>query len=80
MPTYTFRDKETLEEYDKTLSMSERETYLQENPHIQQIHRKTAQLIDSRNTTMGNNKPDAGFRDVLKTIKSHHKINNINDF
>ena len=80
MPTYTFRDTETLEEFDKVLSMSEREPYLKENPNLQQIHRKTAQLIDSRNTSACNNKPDAGFRDVLKTIKSHHKINNINDF
>ena len=80
MPTYTFRNTETLEEFDKMLSMSDREPYLKENPHIQQIHRKSPVTIDSRNTTMGNNKPDAGFRDVLKNIKSHHKINNINDF
>ena len=80
MPTYDFRNNETSEEFEKRLSMSDRETYLKENPHIQQIHRQSAQLIDSRNTTMGNNKPDAGFRDVLKNIKSHHKINNINDF
>ena len=80
MPTYTFKNTETLEEFDKVLKMSERETYLQENPNLKQIHRQSAVLVNSRNTTMGNNKPDAGFRDVLKNIKSHHKINNINDF
>jgi hypothetical protein len=80
MPTYDFRNNKTNEEFEKRLSMSDRETYLKENPHIQQIHRQSAQLIDSRNTTAVNNKPDSGFRDVLKNIKSHHKVNNINDF
>jgi hypothetical protein len=27
---------------------------------------------------LGLKKPDAGFRDVLKNIKSHHKRSNIN--
>jgi hypothetical protein len=80
MPTYSFRNKETLEEFDKFLKMSERETYLEENPEIEQIHRKTASLIDPMNAGLGKARPDAGFRDVLKKIKSHHKINNINDF
>jgi hypothetical protein len=80
MPTYTFRNNETLEEFDKMLSMSDREPYLKENPHLQQIHRKSAATIDPMNAGLGRNKPDDGFRDVLRNIKSHHKINNINDF
>jgi len=80
MPTYSFRNKETLEEFDKVMKMSEREPYLEENPQIEQIHRKFPGTVDPMNAGLGKAKPDAGFRDVLKNIKSHHKINNINDF
>ena len=36
MPTYTFRDKNTGDEWTERMSIAERETFLIENPHIEQ--------------------------------------------
>jgi hypothetical protein len=36
MPIYTFRNKETDEVFTEMMKMSERETYLQNNPHVEQ--------------------------------------------
>ena len=37
MPTYTFKNKDTGETYDKMLKMSEKEQYLKDNPNIQSV-------------------------------------------
>jgi hypothetical protein len=83
MPTYTFEDTKTKEIFDKYLSMADRETYLEENPHIKQKLLTPPSLDGSGR--IGQGKPDAGFRDVLKNIKSHHPgsrsiKNTINDW
>lgn len=83
MPTYSFRDTETNEEFERVLSMSERETYLEENPHIQQTFRKAPGIGDP--VRLGLKKPDDGFRDVLREVRNHHGgsrtiKNTINDF
>ena len=36
MPTYDFINKKTGKEYSEFMSISEKETYLEQNPHIQQ--------------------------------------------
>ena len=76
MPTYTFRNDETTEEFDILMSMAEREKYVQDNPHLTQIHRKAPALGDP--IRLGVRKPDDSFRDVLKNVKHHHKKDNIN--
>jgi len=67
MPTYSFRDKNTEEVFDKIMSYSARQEYLAENPHLEVV---------IGNPSIGdltfNKKPDAGFREVLQKIKSHH--------
>ena len=35
MPTYTFYNKDTDEQFDEFMSWSERENYLKDNPHIE---------------------------------------------
>jgi ATP adenylyltransferase/5',5'''-P-1,P-4-tetraphosphate phosphorylase II len=40
MPIYTFRNKETQEEFDLEMKMSEREDYLAANPTYEQIFNK----------------------------------------
>lgn len=57
--------------------MSERETYLEENPHVKQTIKKAPALGDS--VRLGLRKPDQGFREVLQKAKVH-KHNTINDF
>jgi len=76
MPRYTFLNTETEEQYDLYLSMSERETYLQENPHVKQLILGAPAIGDS--VRLGLRKPDDSFRDVLKNVKHHHKKDNIN--
>ena len=77
MPSYSFENTETNEQFDLILSMSERETYLKENPHIKQIFKRFPGVVDP--VRLGRMKPDDGFRDVLKKAKIH-KHNTINDF
>jgi hypothetical protein len=77
MPTYSFRNNETLEEFDQSMSNSDRELFLVENPHIQQIFKAFPGVVDS--VRIGVRRPDDNFRDVLKKAKIH-KHNTINDF
>jgi hypothetical protein len=77
MPTYSFRDTSTNEEFDQFMSNSDRELYLKENPNIIQIFRKFPGVVDS--VRIGVRKPDDNFRDVLRKAKIH-KHNTINDF
>ena len=37
MPTYDFKNEETGETFEKIMSISAKEEYLKENPHIKQI-------------------------------------------
>jgi hypothetical protein len=83
MPTYNFKDNETDEIIELFLSMGEREEYLKNNPHMSQILLKPPSVDAGGGLTVG--KPDSGFRDVLKNIKSHHPgsrsiKNTINDW
>lgn len=79
MPTYRFKD-ETGEEFEKFMSISELDVYLEENPTVTQMV-NGAPLIHSGR---GMAKPDSGFRDVLKRIKDNHSggftKSNINTF
>lgn len=80
MPIYSFRNIETSEEFDLSLKMSEREPFLQENPHLKQVITSAPEIGDP--VRLGLRKPDQGFRDVLKTMKANkaYSNNKINDF
>ena len=67
MPTYTFRNKETGRSTTQFMSVSERDTFLEENPKFEQV--PSAPHIHSGR---GMGKPDSSFRDVLKEIKNKH--------
>lgn len=77
MPKYTFENTQTGEVHEDFMSISSMETYLQENPHIKQVI--GAPLIVS-GVSAGRNKPDSGFRDILKTIKKRHPRSTVNTF
>lgn len=79
MPTYSFRNNDTQEQFDKLMSIAAKEKYLAENPNIQQIHTGSGFLGIGDPVRLGLRKPDASFRDVLKKAKVH-KHNTINDF
>ena len=67
MPTYIFKNKKTDETYEKFLSMSEREEYLEHNPDIQQV--PTAPNIVAG---VGGIRKDAGFNEVFSKISEAH--------
>lgn len=75
MPTYTFLNTETNEEFDRVLRMKDLDEYKSDNPHLKQIIRKQQPIIRGHAK-----KPDANFRDLLKTIKKGSPRSNINTF
>lgn len=72
MPVYSFRDLNTNETFDDSMSISAKEEYLKDNPHIVQeiFHSAIPQGDPFR---LGIRKPDQGFKDILKNIKKTHK-------
>ena len=66
MPTYKFRDKTTGEEFEKFMSISSREDYLKDNPHLEQGIAGVPMIGDPVN--MGVTKRDSGFKHVLQQI------------
>lgn len=74
MPSYTFRNTETGEEFDDFLTISNREKFLEENPHI-------IQLVSPIRLVAGHaTKPDDGFRDILREIKKANKNSTVETF
>jgi len=67
MANYTFYNKETKEESIISMPISELDSFKQANPHLEQL---LTVLTIADPTRLGLRKPDSGFRDVLKRIKS----------
>lgn len=67
MPTYTFLNNETGEEFSDFMSISELDTYLKNNPNVVQLVNGAPSLIGG-----SGGKPDQGFRDLLKDMKKKH--------
>ena len=76
MPTYSFKNKETNEQFDKQMKISELEIYLKENSNIQQIFTRFPGVVDS--VRIGITKPDRSFNDVLIKAKDAHKRSTVN--
>ena len=66
MANYTFYNKTTKKEIIVSMPMSELDSYKELNPHLEQLITVPNIADPSR---LGLQKPDAGFRDVLKRIK-----------
>lgn len=66
MPTYNFQHKTTGEVIEKTLKISERDEWLNNNLDWQQIHLGAPAMGDS--VRLGIRKNDNGFREVLQKI------------
>ena len=63
MPTYDLINKKTGKEYSEFMSISEKETYLEQNPHIQQ-------KVSSINIISGTGgiKNDGGWKELQSKI------------
>ena len=70
MPTYTFYDTVTQEQYDEFMSISELEKYKKTNPHVNQVYTPIAVVGDH---VMGvGPKNDAGFKENMQRIAEAH--------
>jgi hypothetical protein len=78
MPVYSFMNRETEEVFEVNMKFAELESYIQNNPQYKQVFVRFPGTADP--VRLGLRKPDEGFRDVLKTVKSHHKRNEINSW
>lgn len=65
MPTYVFRDKNTGEQFEKMLKISELDSYREENPHLETII-QSPMICDP--VRVGARKFDTGFKEVLQKI------------
>jgi hypothetical protein len=75
MPTYTFTNTETEEVFTEMMTISERDEFLTNNPHIKQ-NLATPGFADP--VRLGVRKIDRSFNDVLLKAKSAHKGSNVN--
>ena len=70
MPTYDFLDTETGETFEKFISLSGKDEYLKENPHIQQVHLGAMSIVSGVSIT---GKVPDGFKEVLSKVAENHK-------
>jgi hypothetical protein len=76
MPTYTFRNKDTDEVFDKIMSWNAREEYLKENPNLETIMGAPS-FGDA--VRLGVRKNDDGFKEVLSKIGAANPFSNLSD-
>ena len=74
MPIYDFRNKKTGEVFEEMMSISAREQYLKDNPHIEQ-------LVSGINIVSGvagkSYRQDSGWKDNLSRIAEAHPKSNL---
>lgn len=66
MPTYSFRNKDTGEVFDKILRIADREEFLTQNPHLESVITGAPAFTGDHITAV--KKYDSGFKEVLQKI------------
>ena len=76
MPTYTFENTKTGKVFDDFMSMADKETYLEQNPHIKQI-------INKINIVAGVSgrryRSDQGWKENMSRIAEAHPTSPLAD-
>ena len=67
MPSYSFKNNETGEEWEEFFSISGREEFLEQNPHISQLPSMVSIVSDT-----GGIKNDNGWGDNMQRIAEAH--------
>jgi hypothetical protein len=75
LPNYTFINTETEEQVTTHMTLAERETFLEQNPHMKQTL-ATPGFADP--VRLGVRRIDQSFNDVLLKAKLAHKHSTIN--
>ena len=68
MPTYSFKNTDTGEEFEEIMSMSEREKFLEQNPHIQQLPSMVS-IVGGHGDRIKN---DGGWKENMSRIAEAH--------
>ena len=69
MPTYTFENTKTGKVFDDFMSMDDKETYLEQNPHIKQIINKINIVAGVSGRSYRN---DKGWKENMSRIAEAH--------
>ena len=72
MPTYTFLNTQTKQIEEHTCKMSEYDEFKKNNSHLERHFDEQAPGVMDP-VRAGIKKPAAGFKDLLKNIKSKHR-------
>lgn len=70
MPSYKFYNTLTKTEFDQFMTISGRDVYLKENPHIETRVAGAPMMMDP--VRAGVTRTDQGFKEVLQKIASVH--------
>ncbi len=76
MPTYSFIDTDTDEEFEMFMSISDREEFLKENPSVKPTLLAAPALVRG---TVSNNKVPDGFKEVLSKVAEAHPESVVGD-
>ena len=68
MPSYSFRNTETGEEFDDILTISEREKFLEQNSHIEQLPSRVS-IVGGHGDRIKN---DSGWKENMSRIAEAH--------
>jgi hypothetical protein len=74
MPTYVFRNKETGEQFEKLMKISELDTFRADNPQLETII-QSPMICDP--VRVGARKMDSGFKEVLQKINERNPHNDL---
>jgi hypothetical protein len=66
MPTYVFRNKETNEQFEKIMKISELDKFREENPQLETVIQSVA--FGDPTKLSSSRKFDTGFKEVLQRI------------
>lgn len=80
MPTYDFRDTNTGVVFEKFMSMSAKDEYLKENPHIQQTLTVAPAMVSGVSTSNSRQgKVPTGFNEVLSKVAEAHPTSTVGE-
>ena len=68
MPSYSFRNTETGDEWEDILTISEREKFLEQNPHVQQLPSMVS-IVGGHGDRIKN---DSGWKENMSRIAEAH--------
>lgn len=72
MPTYTFEDKETGEVFEKTMKISERDVFVEENPHLTQLITGAPSMVSGVSGVSTSVRQSDGMKEVFQKAAEAH--------